>query len=446
MCLCVDRYAVADRHSPLSGTLPPASPYSTKASSGISPLGRSEDVNPFDEPVHTQSSLIDEEPDEVLGNASEKNLSFLLDSAIYHPLSAVDIPGPFRKPFPGPPAPGTSTSQALKDVESLVQKCDFLGAAHLAAVCLTSGLVKPTDHVSIFRLLAIRYSCLELVGQLLLAAQETKALEDLSSEFYYIAPEVTEAEIEAHHGQRPLAEHIMPFSLRVQTIRLQNIGFSDPRRGVTMLYELGLEVRVHLASSYTTETERAEWSRRLELLGMHVVNALIELGDVDCAQRTLAQSKPAEPKALARWTSRMTLMLLKLGQINEAQKYVNQLQSGDPEKVILSALLAVADGRFDEATEGLEGLANREDDSRVSALAKQNLAVALLYLGRIAEAQKLLEGLIEEGRSFPALTVNLTTIFDLTSDRSRDQKVALVAKLASSQTQKRPFTNADFKL
>ena len=358
----------------------------------------------------------------------------------------MDVPGPFRKPFPGPPPQGTTTNQALKHVESLIAKCDFLGAAHLAAVCLTSGLVKPTDHVSIFKFLAIRYSCLELVGQLLLAAQEAKALEDLSSEFYYIAPEITAAEIEAHHGQRPLAEQIMPFSLRVQAIRLQNIGFSDPRRGVTMLYDLGLEVREHLTSPYTTQTEHMEWSRRLESLGLHVVNALIELGDVGCAQRTLAQSKPTEPKAHARWVSRMTLMLLKLGQIKKAQECVDQLQSGESGKAVLSGLLAVADGRLEEATESLGGLANRDDDSDVSALAKQNLAVALLYLGRIAEAKSLLEGLIEEGHSFPSLTINLTTIFDLTSDRSRDQKVALIGKLAVSQTQKRAFANADFKL
>lgn len=358
----------------------------------------------------------------------------------------MDVPVPFRKPFPGPPPPGTTTKQALNHVQSLITKGDFLGAAHLAAICLTSGLVQPTDHVSIFKLLATRYSCLELVGQLLLAAQEAKALEDLSSEFYYVVPEVTEAEVEEHDGQRPLAEHIMPFSLRVQAIRLQNIGFSDPRRGVTMLYDLGLEVREHLASPYTTAEDRAEWSKRLESLSMHVVNALIELGDLDCAQRTLAQSRPVDPKAQARWRSRMVLMLVKLGQVSQAQQYLDRMEPYDDGKTVLSAILAVADGRVDEAARLLEDLSHTKDESDVAPLAKQNLAVALLYLGRISEAKRLLESLVEEGHSFPSLTVNLTTVFDLTSDRSRDQKVALVNKLAASQTQKRPFTNADFKL
>jgi len=353
---------------------------------------------------------------------------------------------PFRKPFPGPPPPGTTTSQALGQVDALIAKGDFLGAPQLAAIVLTSGLVQPTDYASIFKLLATRYSCLELIGQLLLAAQEAKALEDLSSEFYYIIPEVSAAEVEAHNRQKPLALHIMPFSLRVQAIRLQNIGFSDPRRGVTMLYDLGLEVREHLASPYTTTTERVEWSRRLESLSMHVVNALIELGDLDCAQRTLAQSKPADVKAQARWMSRMTLMLLKLGKLTDARRYVEQVQPDDGEKMVLSALLAVADGRLEEAAQLLEASCRQKDGSDVVLLAKQNLAVALLYVGRIAGAKRLLESLLEEGHSFPSLTVNLTTIFDLTSDKSRDQKVALIGKLAASGTQKRPFTNADFKL
>ena len=353
---------------------------------------------------------------------------------------------PVRKPFPGPPAPGTKANQAIGYVESLVAKCDLLGAAHLAAVCLTSGLVQPTDYASIFRLLAIRYSCLELVGQLLLAAQEAKALEDLSSEFYYTTNEVTEAEVEAHDGQRPVAEHIMPFSLRVQAIRLQNIGFSDPRRGVTMLYDLGLEVREHLASSYTSESAHAKWSRRLESLGMHVVNALIELGDIDCAQRTLTQSRPSRSQAQERWASWTILMLLKLGQVKNAQEYVDQMQSEDDEKMILSALLDVATGRLDKAAKSLEDFTSQEDNSDIEALAKQNLAVVLLYLGKITEAKALLEGLIEKGHAFPSLTINLTTIFDLTSDRSRDQKMGLIGKLAESETQKRHFTNADFKL
>ncbi|KAJ9661533.1 hypothetical protein H2198_001913 [Neophaeococcomyces mojaviensis] len=419
-------------------------------SATTSPLAGSQDANPFEQKIGAKVNLLDESPEnEAEPTQGPKNLSFILDAAIYHSLTQVEIPVPFRKPLPRPPPPGTSLSQVLEHIDKLCSICDFVGAAHLASICLTSGLVQPTDYVSIFKLLAIRFSCLELIGQILLAAQEAKALEDLSSEFYYVVSEVSEAEAEAHGGQRPLAKHIMPFSLRVQAARLQNIGFSDPRRGVTALYDLGLEVREHLASPYTSEREQEVWTVRLESLGMHVVNALIELGDLDCASRTLAQSKPksADPKVQGRWLSRMVLLLVRLGHVKKAHDYVDQLQVDNSEKEILASLVAVADGDIDEGARLLEkALQNDNDGSEMANVAKQNLAVVYVYVGRITEARKMLEDLVEEGHSFSSLTINLTTIFDLMSDKARDLKIEMVAKLATAQPQSRAFSNADFKL
>ena len=390
-------------------------------------------------------NLLQDDPEAHVDPAGDKDLSFLLDAAIFHPLSQVDVPPPLRKPFARPPPAGTNTTQALAQVDALVAQCDLLGAAHLAAICLTGGLVQPTEHNTIFKLLAIRYSCLELTSQTLLAAQEAKALEDLSSDFYYIASQVSEEELEAHNGQQPLARHVMPFPFRVQAMRLQNIGFSDPRRGITALYDLGMEVRENIASPYTTEAERQEWIMRLETLSMHVVNTLIELGDLDCAQRTLAQSKPTDPARSDRWTARMVLVLVKLGQLKQAQSYLDQLVD-EASEALFSSVIAVADGRLDAAAAFLESMAEDNAHQELASLAKQNLAVAYLYSGRIQQAAQLLEQLVSNGQSFHSLTINLATIFDLTSDKSRDQKVNLVNKLASSQPKTRTFANADFKL
>lgn len=334
----------------------------------------------------------------------------------------------------------------MDQLDVLVAKCDFLGAASYSATCLTSGAIQPTDHSSIFRLLATRYSCLELIGQTVLAAQEAKALEDLSSDFYYVAPTVTDATVEAHNGIRPHARHIMPFTLRVQAIRLQNIGFSDPRRGVTALYDLGLEAREQLASPYASAREREEWMKRLRSLSMHVVNALVELGDLDCAQKTLTQSKPRDHREEAQWVSRMVLMLVKLGQLEKAKSYIETLEVDDKNRALLSSILATADGRVVDAAALLETATEEAADPELTALAKQNLAVAYLYVGRILDARTLLETLVDEGDSFQSLIVNLATIFDLTSDRSRDRKVNLINKLANSRTPRRPLTNADFKV
>ncbi len=162
---------------------------------------------------------------------------------------------------------------------------DFLSAAHLAGGILSSGSIRATDIKTIFRLLSIRFSCLELTGNTLLAAQESKALEDLISTFYYYdPPEVPKAS--SGEEIAPL-EHIMPFSLRLQALRLQSIGFSDPRRGVSALYDLGIECRERVAYPGSSDTDRETWRARLDEIGIRVVNALVEMGDLDCARRTL---------------------------------------------------------------------------------------------------------------------------------------------------------------
>lgn len=439
------RNPLEDEEDPLSAT---ASPSSTRVSSTvISPLAKS-DLNPFDQ-VDANVNLLDEEQvDAIIPETQEKNLSFLLDAAIYHPLSQVEIPAPFRKHLPDPPPPRTPLLTILNQIDTLCASCDFIGAAHLSAICLTAGIIQATDYHSIFRLLAVRFSCLELIGQILLAAQEAKALEDLSSEFYYIIPEVEESEVATHGGVRPPLQHLMPFAFRVQAIRLQNIGFSDPRRGITALYDLGLEIREQLRSPYTQEREKEIWTERLVSLSMHVVNALVELGDLDCASRTLAQSEPklSDSEAHNSWLMRMVLLLVRLGHMQKVLGYIDQYDGDLEEKSLLTSIVAFSDGKIDESIHLLKQASQGNAKYQTAIVARQNLAVAYVYTGRISEAKAILEELVGLGYSFPSLTINLATVYDLISDKSRDLKLQLVGRLAAAQPQTRAFSNADFKL
>jgi trafficking protein particle complex subunit 12 len=379
------------------------------------------------------------------------DLSFLFEPSIYHPLSQLDIPGPFRKPLP-PPLPATvNLFEAFKQIDRLLAECDYLQAAHLAGLVLVSGAVLPTDQRSIFRLLAIRYSCLELSSNVSLAAQESKALEDLGSNFYYFdpAPETADGDENAEtSGLRPLPKHIVPWHLRIQALRLQSIGFSDPRRGVSALYDLATECRDFLASPSLSGAERQLWTTRLEELGVRVVNALIDMGDLDCARRTLDSMRPPEDGSVAVWTMRKAILCIRMGLLGEARMAVESASCGDAERQILRSLLAVADGHFDNAIELLQSPTCATGE--LAALAKQNLAVALLYRSDIQKAREILEGLVDEGHSFQTLTVNLATIYDLTTDRSRELKLTLADRIAQQQHQgqghARIFTNTDFKL
>jgi trafficking protein particle complex subunit 12 len=281
----------------------------------------------------------------------------------------------------------------------------------------------------------------------MLAAQEAKALEDLGSTFYFLDfPKDALANEEIVPDTPP--KHIVPFHLRLQALRLQSIGFSDPRRGVSSLYDLGTECREWLAVASLTPNQRQIWSARLEEIGLRVVNALIEMDDFDCAKRTLDSLRPAESQDSSVWQMRKFLLCLKMGLVREASSAVDLIHAEASEKAIFDALLAISEDDFETA---VSLLSNPElsVDSNLLALARQNLAVAYLYKGDIINAREILETLIDANQSFRSLTVNLATVYDLTTDRSRDLKLAIAERISEQQQRSkyaRNFSNADFKL
>ena len=305
------------------------------------------------------------------------------------------------------------------------------------------------DSKTIFELLELRYSCLELTGNVVLAAQESKALEDLNSSFYYSDHPPHSGGSEASRIERPLQQHIIPFSLRLQALRLQAMGFSDPRRGISALYDLGLECRTHAVSQLATSEERDLWSDRLSEIGIKIVNALIEMEDLDCAARTLATIQPTDPKTASTWKMRMVLLYLKMGDLFGAQRLMQALDATDAQSRLLPPLLIFAEGRYEDAALAWEQALETELPKEEGALIKQNLAVAYLYSGQIERTGVIMEGLLDEGSSFQSLILNLVTLYELSSDRSRDLKIALAGRVAKQEANSErgwTKTNADFKL
>jgi trafficking protein particle complex subunit 12 len=124
---------------------------------------------------------------------------------------------------------------------------------------------------------------------------------------------------------------------------------------------------------------------------------------------------------------------------------------GEPgrEDSVLMPLLAISEGRYEDAAQLWRNQENTENDADNVALVKQNLAVAYLYSGQLQKARTLLEELVDAGHSFQSLTVNLATIYELSSDRSKDLKMALAGKIAKQQESVGHAwsrTNVDFKL
>ncbi|KAJ5167911.1 uncharacterized protein N7482_003505 [Penicillium canariense] len=436
-----DRYGVASATSPQCFKIPLAS--SMLLTSPTKSKHTFAEENDFGSTFHELDPLAPDELPETLG----KDLSFLLRHNIFHPLSHIDIPPPLRSEFVVL-NPGEPLSSSLGVLEKLLSQGRFLVAAQLASSILTSSLISPTDIRIIFSLFYTRLACLELSGNTALAAQESKALEDLNSAFYYLDSSFDESEASKKQEQSHVhyARHIVPWPLRVLAVRLQSIGFGDPRRSIGGLYEIGLEARRELMRKESSEKERTIWSERLADLGVRSVNALVEMGDLDAAKRSLEALKASDEQTQAM-KLRKALLFLRIGDLDAAERVFGDSRDSK-EAALLQPLLSMSEGRYQDAVTEWRTL--HEDAQRMDgALVAQNLAVCLLYSGKLDEARQLLETQVAANHSFGSLIFNLSTVYELCSDSAAQLKGQLAATVSdqpvSGQTNlDRP--NTDFKL
>ncbi|THC95750.1 hypothetical protein EYZ11_004789 [Aspergillus tanneri] len=324
-------------------------------------------------------------PDEIL-QGSGKDLSYLLRYDVYHSLSQVDIPPALRSEFIAP-ASDESLSQTLGSLEKLLAEGHFLLAAYLCGTILTSSTISPTDAKLIFALFYTRLACLELSGNAVLAAQESKALEDLSSSFYYVEPTLEKSESLDAHSHPSYPRHIVPWPLRVLAVRMQSIGFGDPRRGIGGLFEIGLEARREILRPDLTATERQIWKDRLSDLGIRNVNALVEMGDLNAARRSLHNLRASTTETIESElnTLRKVLLFLLIGDLDAAK---NLSSKSNEAEAIYTPLLSMAEGRYGDAVSEWKAVLENGSRSLDEAIVSQNLAVCLLYTGRLNEVRQ----------------------------------------------------------
>lgn len=306
-----------------------------------------------------------------------------------------DIPPPFRAQNHQP-----SPSNPLPD---LLSNHKFRSAATAAALRLCSSPAPPP--AELFFLIYARLACLTLINHVPFAAEESKALQDINSPYY---------------KDETTGKNVLPWELRVLVVRLQGIGYGDARRGVGGYYDLAKQARAEIKNSRDSE-ERQIWRERLQDLGFCVANALIELGELGAAARHLESLRPRNGKQDSSLDGRLALLYIHLGDIDAARRFLRP----DSPNASLKPLLSMAEGRYSDAVEEWKGLPS-------SDMATQNLAVCLFYAGKIDETLDLLDGLVERGRSFHALTFNLATVYELCSERGRERKVELAGRVARS--------------
>nr|XP_023900343.1 uncharacterized protein LOC112012193 [Quercus suber] len=349
------------------------------------------------------------------------DLRFLQSPSLYHALSTEDVPKAYLDSAQLPPE-----SASLED---LLQ----LGCFRRAASVAVSQILKssPSDVEHVFQLLYTRLACLVLVSRPDIAAQEANPLTDLLGR--------------NPAGARDLLPHI-PWELRLLLVRLQSVNASDGgRRCVMSLYGLASEVRGRLAIAETTgrDADIQPWKARLEDLGLRVTDSLVEMGELATAKRHLETMVTAN---IGDYAYRKALLLLKMGDIRVAQKTVDQMETGT-KKQTLVALLLIANGEMSSAIEAWRSILQDEPDQ---AVAVSNMAVSLLYTGDIIGAREVFENAVETLPSFPGLLFNLSTVYELCTERGLELKTALTRRLASKplgpQSGGWEATNFDLKL
>ncbi|KAI0904230.1 hypothetical protein F4823DRAFT_567918 [Ustulina deusta] len=378
-----------------------------------------------------------------------RDFSFLLKPEIYHQISPLSIPAAFRDPARQPAADtpiATLLAQGHFRAAAIAAGQELTGASasrpssssSAASSASSATPISPTDHARIFDLLYVRLSCLCLIDAVPLAAQEAKALEDLNSAFYADADSGT---------------HLAPWALRILVVRLQTIGFGDPRRAVMSYYELAREARAEVASAARAHDHSAAelWKRRLVDLGIRVAGALVEMDDLAGAVAHLASLDGGGVEAdRSRLAVSRALMWLHLGDVDAARRCVGAIGGGVNERII-DALADMADGQYGVALGKWRVLRDEMGENGVEdEMVGVNLAVCLLYTGRMPDGRDLLEELVDAGQTSHTLLFNLTTMYELCSDRAKSLKMRLAERVANMEPASGGSgwekTNADFKL
>lgn len=296
-----------------------------------------------------------------------KEFPKLLRPEIYHPLTHLTTPAPFRssstQPSPDTPLP------------TLLATGHFRAAAIAAAQILTTS-TSPSDHEAIFSFLYTRLACLTLCGSTALAAQEATALEDLNSSAY---------------RDEATGSHLVPWELRVLAVRLQGVGFNDPRKIIMGYYDLARQARLEISKLNAKNTscddeEKALWETRLSDLGIRVASALVEMEDLEGATHHLRKLSSSGLSFKMRHLNLQSAILwLRIGDVEAARSCM----SGDAEvDGVVGALSDVAEGNYGEASNAWQALCERDPGN---GMYRQNLAVCLLYAGRMDEVRTPLD-------------------------------------------------------
>jgi len=298
------------------------------------------------------------EPTVTIIDREAKSFSFLIRPENFLEIPQQDVPAPFRKEQP--------EQISRKGLLEALHDGHYRVAAFVAGELLKA--CNDTDPETIFRLLYVRFVCLQIVGLHAQAAQESKCMQDVTLAFF-----------------RDRGRHLMPWELRVLVVRLQAIGFKDWRRGIMSYYELAREARFEARRAPVSE--RQMWAMRLKDLGLRVANALIETKDLQSATQHL-NTLATDGDDAGVMKTRLALLYLRCGDVDAAKRCFDLT---DKHSKFLHPLCTMAEGDFTTAANLWTAVKSNIDESTdEAATVDQAIAICKLYDGQVHEVRHIL--------------------------------------------------------
>ncbi|XP_055283774.1 trafficking protein particle complex subunit 12 isoform X1 [Moschus berezovskii] len=349
----------------------------------------------------------------------------------------------------------SSVEQSFVGLKQLISCKNWRAAVDLCGRLLTahgqgygkSGL--PTSHTAdSLQLWFVRLALLVKLGLFQNAEMEFEPFGNLDQPdlYYEYYPHV-------YPGRRG---SMVPFSMRILHAELQQY-LGHPQESLDRLHRVKAVCSKILAnleqglaedgtmSSIAQENRQASvqlWRSRLGRVTCSMANCLLLMKDyvlaVD-AYRAVVQFHPEqEPQVL----SCIGRIFLQIGDIKTAEKYfqdvekVTQKLDGLQGKIMVlmnRAFLHLGQNNFAEAHRFFTEIL-RVDPS--NAVANNNAAVCLLYLGRLKDSLRQLEAMAQRDprqHLHESVLFNLTTMYELESSRSLQKKQALLEAVASKE-------------
>lgn len=344
----------------------------------------------------------------------------------------------------------TELDESPANLPHLIETGRYYSAAVMSARAI-QDLPSSAEPSTIFNLWYVRLTCLCLIHQTTVAAQESKVLGDLTSVFY---------------RDSRTERHLVPWDLRVLVVRLQALGFGEPRRGIMSYYVLAQYAREEAASAKLADRQSdfRLWKARLHDLAIRVASALIEMGDYEAAShqlRTLQNPQGIDHDKYRNLVTMETLSWLMIGDLESASQSLSKLSSpakelhsskdaktirkeNDYVLQVMQALLTTSEGEYGAAIKSWQSLV---EDYPEDLMVRQNLAVCQLYTCEMPKTREAFEAITggERPVAFQSVLFNLASIYELNTESAAAYKMLLAERLANAgQGSERAAT--EFKL